>query len=202
MYHYTYTVYCKITNMIYYGKRTSKHPPEQDLWKEYFTSSKVIRRLRDLYGDDQFVCRVRKQFDSSNQALRWESALLRRCKVHENSRFINQWSSTDTIPGRFKGYRHSEDTKKRIAVSVARTKSTREIKRPDLSLRNRLFSATRGTKRPDISLRNSGASNGRARSVQTPLGTFETVRLAAIAHEVSEWRLTQMLKNNEDFKYV
>jgi hypothetical protein len=55
---YVYKVTNKITGQFYFGSRTNNiakgRTPEEDLWKYYFTSSKVIKRLIEEHGIDSF----------------------------------------------------------------------------------------------------------------------------------------------------
>jgi hypothetical protein len=62
---YVYLVTNKITNEFYYGSRCKnvklQRTPEEDFWIHYFTSSKKIKHLIELYGKESFdvtiVCR-------------------------------------------------------------------------------------------------------------------------------------------------
>lgn len=55
---YVYLVRCVATQQFYYGYRkgnvSKKIMPEEDLWKNYFTSSRAIKQLLKIYGVDGF----------------------------------------------------------------------------------------------------------------------------------------------------
>ena len=55
---YTYYIRSKITGQYYYGFRYKniklKRKPEEDFWIKYFTSSKEVKKLINLYGIDSF----------------------------------------------------------------------------------------------------------------------------------------------------
>lgn len=59
---YVYLVTNKITNEFYYGSRyhniKQKRTPEEDFWVYYFTSSKKIKALIELYGTDSFEIKI------------------------------------------------------------------------------------------------------------------------------------------------
>ena len=87
---YTYLIKHLPTNCVYYGVRTAnKVDPTDDLWKQYFTSSKRIHELIEQDGTDSFTVEIRKIFDDKAAAIAWEKRVLTRCRVMEDSRWIN-----------------------------------------------------------------------------------------------------------------
>ena len=88
---YTYLIRHKPTNRVYYGVRTAnKHEPQEDLWHHYFTSSPKIQELIEETGQDSFDVEIRQVFESKEKAIAWETRVLRRCRVLEDERWINQ----------------------------------------------------------------------------------------------------------------
>lgn len=88
---YTYLIKHRPTGKVYYGYRSAnKVDPQQDLWKEYFTSSPRVQQLIDETGIDSFDVEIRKVFETKEQASAWETRVLRKCKVLQNDRWINQ----------------------------------------------------------------------------------------------------------------
>jgi len=88
---YTYLIKHIPTGKVYYGFRAAnKVDPEQDLWNYYFTSSSKIQQLIEETGVDSFEVQVRKVFETKEQATKWETKVLRRCKVLTDDRWINQ----------------------------------------------------------------------------------------------------------------
>jgi hypothetical protein len=91
---YTYLIKFKPTGQCYYGSRFKNVRlginPEDDLMINYPTSSKYIRSLIDEHGLDAFEWEVRKTFDTPEQATNWESRVLKRCRVLESDKWLNQ----------------------------------------------------------------------------------------------------------------
>jgi hypothetical protein len=87
---YTYLIRHQPTGKVYYGVRTANRlTPEEDLWKVYFTSSPIVKRLLEEYGTDSFEYQVRREFDTVEAAIAWEIKVLQRCRVLEDARWIN-----------------------------------------------------------------------------------------------------------------
>jgi hypothetical protein len=55
---YVYKITNNVTKQFYYGSRTENirknRKPEEDLWKFYFTSSKIVKQMIEEYGIDSF----------------------------------------------------------------------------------------------------------------------------------------------------
>lgn len=87
---YTYLIRHVPTNRVYYGVRfANKVEPDEDLWIRYFTSSVQVHKLIESTGPESFEFEVRKIFDNKEDAIRWETCVLRRCKVLHNNRWLN-----------------------------------------------------------------------------------------------------------------
>ena len=96
---YTYLIKHKPTGKVYYGFRSAnKVKPEEDLWKYYFSSSPKVQQLIEETGADSFDVEIRKTFETKEKAVAWETRVLRRCKVLENDRWINQNIAGYIIP--------------------------------------------------------------------------------------------------------
>lgn len=88
---YTYLLYCKPIKKYYYGVRYSKKCNPQELWRSYFSSSKIIHYLIEVYGKDSFYFEIRKTFpDNPDAALQWEQKVLRRLNVTHKVKWLNQ----------------------------------------------------------------------------------------------------------------
>ena len=88
---YTYLIKHRPSGKVYYGFRAAnKINPDQDLWKQYFTSSLKVQQLIEETGTDSFDVEIRRIFESKEQAVSWETRVLRRCKVLTDDRWINQ----------------------------------------------------------------------------------------------------------------
>ncbi len=55
---YVYKIHNNVTNEFYYGSRCKNvsegRTPSEDFWKYYFTSSKKIKSLIEIYGRESF----------------------------------------------------------------------------------------------------------------------------------------------------
>ena len=88
---YTYLIKHRPTGKVYYGFRAANRvDPDQDLWQHYFTSSPKVQQLIEETGVDSFDIEVRRVFETKEQASNWETKVLRRCRVLEDDRWINQ----------------------------------------------------------------------------------------------------------------
>lgn len=96
---YTYLIRHRPTDRVYYGVRSAnKVDPEQDLWHHYFTSSPKVQQLIEETGRDSFDVEIRRVFETREQAIAWETRVLRRCRVLEDDRWINQNVAGYIIP--------------------------------------------------------------------------------------------------------
>jgi hypothetical protein len=121
---YTYLIKHRPTGQVYYGVRSAnKVEPHEDLWSKYYTSSPKVQRLIEETGKDSFDVEVRKVFETKEQAVAWETKVLRRCKVLHDARWLNQnvagyiiptAESNKKISDFHKGKPKSDEHKKRI----------------------------------------------------------------------------------------
>ena len=76
---YVYKVTNKITGQFYFGSRTNNvakgRTPEEDLWKYYFTSSKIVKALIEEYGIDSFDIEILLK-DEQYETCFWEEQKL------------------------------------------------------------------------------------------------------------------------------
>lgn len=85
---YTYHIAWTSIDKHYYGVRYAKGCNPNDLWVSYFTSSKEVKKYRDLYGEPD-VIEVRKVFDCPNKARLWEFNVLYRLQAVKSDRWLN-----------------------------------------------------------------------------------------------------------------
>jgi hypothetical protein len=121
---YTYLIKHRPTGQVYYGVRSAnKVEPHEDLWSKYYTSSPRVKRLIEESGKESFDVEVRRVFETKEQAVAWETKVLRRCKVLHDDRWLNQNVAGYIIPTEesnkkisdfHKGKPKSEDHKKKI----------------------------------------------------------------------------------------
>ena len=91
MYHYVY----RITNILlqkhYYGKRSSKRPPKQDLGVYYFSSSTDKQfRADQKINPNNYKYKVVKTFDTCLEATAYEIRLHERFNVGKNPSIYNK----------------------------------------------------------------------------------------------------------------
>jgi hypothetical protein len=105
---YTYLIKHRPTGKVYYGYRSAnKVDAVDDLWKKYFTSSPKIQQLIEETGIDSFDVEIRQVFETKQQASVWETKVLRRCKVLDDERWINQNIAGYIVP--------TEESRKKIS---------------------------------------------------------------------------------------
>lgn len=93
---YVYVVKNKTTGLFYYGVKISKRDANPDFfWKTYFTSSKYVKQLIEMYGVEDFDYEIRKTFDNAKDAVNWERKVIRRMIKHEKC--LNLHHSGDVI---------------------------------------------------------------------------------------------------------
>lgn len=131
---YTYLIKHKPTGKVYYGFRAAnKVDPEQDLWHQYFTSSPKVQQLIEETGADSFDVEIRQIFETKEQASAWETKVLRRCKVLEDDRWINQNIAGYIVP--------TDESRKKISDFHKDKPKTKEHKQ-------NLSKSQKGSKRP------------------------------------------------------
>lgn len=84
---YVYIVLNKSTGLKYIGVRYRKGCTPDDFWKYYFTSSKVVKKLIDIYGKDDFIVRILQTFENEYEARKYEETLIK--KVLEREDYMN-----------------------------------------------------------------------------------------------------------------
>ena len=131
---YTYLIKHRPTGKVYYGFRSANTvDPEQDLWKQYFTSSKRVQQLIEGTGIDSFDIEIRRTFDTQEQATEWETKVLRRCKVLTDDRWLNQNIAGYIVP--------TEESRQKISEFHKDKPKTEEHKK-------KLSQVQQGSKRP------------------------------------------------------
>lgn len=73
---YTYFIKQKDTGYFYYGVKYSKNADPNLFWVNYFTSSKSVKKLIELYGKDSFEIQIRKTFKDRIKAKKWEDKVI------------------------------------------------------------------------------------------------------------------------------
>lgn len=92
---YTYVITHLLTGKRYYGVSFGVGCHPDKLGVTYFSSSKVMRELFVLHPLEQFAFEVRRVFDTSIEAQRWETTVLRRLDVRHNEMWLNASNNAD-----------------------------------------------------------------------------------------------------------
>lgn len=88
---YTYLIGWTDLDQYYYGVRWANYKnPEDDLWKEYFTSSRIVAETVKKHGDPDII-EIDQIFENKTKAIAYEDKYLR--EVHKSGhwdKFLNQ----------------------------------------------------------------------------------------------------------------
>ena len=87
---FTYLLKFKPTGQYYYGSRYCKGCHPEQLWKTYFTSSKIVCQLLKEHGAEAFEVKITKVFDNKESARKWEHRFLHKVKASKNAQWLNQ----------------------------------------------------------------------------------------------------------------
>jgi len=172
---YTYLIGWRLHNKWYYGARYGAGCHPSDLWTKYFTSSRIVKRLRAKIGDPD-VIQVRRTFKSHKDAILWEHKVLRRLKVSKKDMWINvseggKVFSIEKPEGHQKGSKNSMYGKKR----------------PDITFYNKTrANPLLGKKRPGHS--ELMKLNNPMKGVSTPFWTNGVVNIRSVECPGDGWR--------------
>lgn len=132
---YTYLLKHVPTSTFYYGVRYANKCHPSDLWTKYFTSSKHIHELINIYGKDSFICEIRKTFDDKQKARNWEHKVLKRINAVLRNDFLNKTDNISICPNAAKSMlgRKQSEKQKKIASEIGKAnlgrKATDETRR-------------------------------------------------------------------------
>ena len=115
MIYYTYHICWSDTNIHYYGVRGTIATPEDDFWKQYFTSSKYVKQYRLDNGEPDII-QIRREFgDNRAAALKWEKTVLTRLGVVKSANWLNRYAGSyrGAIGPKNHGWKISKTTKGR-----------------------------------------------------------------------------------------
>lgn len=91
---YTYLLTFKPTGQKYYGVRiANKKIPKEDLWNTYYSSSRVVSKLREEHGDDSFEAIVDKVFETEDEARKYESSFIKDLNLP-----TDKWLNKRSVP--------------------------------------------------------------------------------------------------------
>lgn len=125
-YHYVYRITNLIRNKHYYGSRTSKNEPINDLGVNYFSSSSDKEFIEDQQNNPKnYKYVIVRIFETRNEALLFESHLHFKFNVAKNKNFYNKSNVTSTgfIYG-FLGKKHNPESRKNAITKKVNTMKT------------------------------------------------------------------------------
>lgn len=119
--YYTYLIGWLSQNKFYYGVRYANiKKPIDDLWKEYFTSSKEVHDFRLINGEPDII-QIRKVFNDIKKAISWENKVLQRLKVVNNDKWLNKSVFPNfgitSKNSHMRGRKHSPETIEKMRIS-------------------------------------------------------------------------------------
>jgi len=134
---YTYVIGWSSIKKYYYGVRYAKNCNPSDLWVSYFTSSKQVANYRKQFGEPDII-EIRKTFTDIDTARLWEHKVLKRLKVIDSEKWLNQtnnisFSHDVSVKASRKaailkrGVQHSDIHKQRISEALSGKKRSSEI---------------------------------------------------------------------------
>lgn len=136
---YTYIIECKPISKKYYGVRYAKGCKPDDLWKTYFTSSKIVRNLIETYGKESFEIQIDKEFETVEEAIDYEHQFIITNNLSSNPNWLNVHRRkaidfndpviSEKLSIARKGRVTSEETKKKLSAIGKGKKLSEETKR-------------------------------------------------------------------------
>lgn len=215
MYYYVYRITNTAVKKHYYGKRSSKYPPNQDLGVRYFSSSKDKEFIEAQHSTPEiFRYKVVKICTSNEEAVSLEIKLHNKFNVGNNTHFYNRAKQTTTkfdttgckLSDEHKkrcsplGRKMTQQTKDKIrAKAIERLKNPEERlkiskgvigKKRSLAVREQMSKARRGHKHSEaFKQRRQILSKGRNNPRAKPVDIFDYSTEQCIAANViaTEW---------------
>ena len=109
---YTYYISWSKISKHYYGVKYGQDANPDTFWKEYFTSSKYVREIREKHGEPDII-QVRRTFDCPEKAVEWEGKVINRMGMVLNEDYLNLKNI-----GKYSGGPISETARKNISKSA------------------------------------------------------------------------------------
>ena len=87
---YTYILGWSNLDRFYYGVRIAyKTSPIEDLWVDYFTSSKEVKKIVKEYGNPDII-KIDKIFNLPKDAIDYEHSYILENQLHKNPKWLNR----------------------------------------------------------------------------------------------------------------
>lgn len=143
----------------YYGVRFSKRCSPKDLWISYFSSSKEVKKYRELYGEPDII-EVRKVFESGDAARLWEQKVLKRLSAARSDKWLNKHNSDGKFYNKGWGKQSSETIEKRRLANTGKKRSEETKRKISAANSNK-------TRSPELRAQISASLKGRTISEET-----------------------------------
>lgn len=134
MNHYVYRITSIVEDKYYYGVRTCKVEPKEDLGKKYFSSSTDKIFIKDQKENPQnYKYKVLKRFPTRKEAISYEIKLHQRFDVGAHEKFYNKvkqtsdgWDTSGVEMKKLRDYTVSEETKEKLRQANLGKKQSKE----------------------------------------------------------------------------
>jgi hypothetical protein len=113
---YTYLIGWSNLNKWYYGVRYAKNANPSEFWSTYFTSSRIVKEYREAYGEPNII-EIRQTFKSQAKARDWEYNVLKRLKVKDNPKWLNQCENRFPFNTKDKSYMQTPEYRAKLSAS-------------------------------------------------------------------------------------
>lgn len=127
---FTYLIGWSATNKFYYGVRWAKNSNPNNLWIDYKTSSKYVKRYYLENGDPDII-QVRKLFNTAKEARKFEERVLIRLNIRDpfgpNSKWLNR--TTNKSIYNEKPYERTAEIRERLRVKAKSRPVSEETRR-------------------------------------------------------------------------
>lgn len=116
--HYVYRITNKMLNKHYYGVRGTKLDPKEDLGIKYFSSSRDKEFINDQKNNPfKYKYKIVKKFNNRESAEQFEIKIHNYFNVGINESFYNKITQSQKFKFDMTGFKHSEETKRKIGES-------------------------------------------------------------------------------------
>jgi general stress protein YciG len=150
---FTYRVKNKTTGKFYYGVRYAKNCSPKDLWTIYFTSSKKVKNLIELYGIDDFEIEICKTFETSDEAIKWEQEF--NSKILNDPNYLNEncgtaFSKESCARGAINFAKNNPERKRKICQKAGKNASITNKKNKSGAFHDKNIQSKAGKKGSEI----------------------------------------------------
>lgn len=114
---YTYYIGWSAIGKYYYGVKYGFDADPNTFWKNYFTSSKYVKEIREKHGEPDIV-QIRRTFDTPQEAILWENKVLHRLDAIHKPQWLNKHNG--------KALYHDEEVRAKQSRALKGQKRTKE----------------------------------------------------------------------------